>query len=157
VLSGVWNLNYAGGIQNAVAKAVLEGWSISGIVSYQSGQPYTALINGDFNNDGNRANDRAPGVARNTLRLPSQTSIDPRITRDIPLFGGTHIQLIAEAFNLTNRSNITNVRKNQFNFTGDPTKGGTLTPVSTNPLNGFQSPSAVAGPRTYQFAGKILF
>ena len=27
----------------------------------------------------------------------------------------------------------------------------------SNPVTGFQSPSAVVGPRTYQFAAKILF
>jgi hypothetical protein len=117
------------------------------------------MISGDFNNDGNRSNDRAPGAARNALRLPSQTSIDPRLTRDIGLFGGTHIQLIAEAFNLTNRSNVTNVRRNQYNFTANsnPLTGGTLTPVSRNRVNGYQSASAVAGPRTFQFAAKVLF
>ena len=95
---------------------------------------------------------RAPGYARNSLRLPSQTSIDPRLTRDIAFFGGTHLQLIAEAFNLTNRSNVTRVRNTAYNLAGS-----TLTPVAQTLPAGYLSPSAVAGPRTYQFAAKFLF
>lgn len=154
VFSGVWGLNYFDDVKNTFARALLRGWTLSGILSYQSGQPYSAVVNGDLNNDGNRVNDRVPGYARNTLRLPSQTSIDPRITRDIPLMNDYRVQLIAEAFNLTNRSNVTRVRNTMFNFASNR-----LTQVTgfSNPVTGFQSPSAVAGPRTYQFAVKLLF
>src|SRR5947207_7070765 len=110
VLSGVWSLDsYAQGL-SGVAKAFLGGWSISGIASYQTGQPYTAFLSFDLNNDGNARNDRAPGFARNTFRLPAQMSIDPRITKDVGLFGGAKLQLIAEGFNVTNRSNVSGVR-----------------------------------------------
>ena len=152
VLSGVWNLAYADHVQNSVAHALLSGWSLSAIVSYQSGQPFTPVVNGDLNGDLNRANDRAPGAARNSLRLPSQTSIDPRLTREIAIFGAARLQLIAEAFNLTNRSNVTRVRNTAFNLSGS-----TLTAVAPTLPAGYLSPSAVAGPRTYQFAAKFLF
>src|SRR5262249_31528534 len=69
VLSGVWNLAYADHIQNSVAHAVLSGWTLSAVASYQTGQPVTPVINGDLNGDGNRVNDRAPGVGRNSERL----------------------------------------------------------------------------------------
>jgi len=156
VLSGVWNLAYADRIQNSFAHAVLSGWTLSAIVSYQSGQPFTAVVNGDLNNDGNRSNDRAPGVGRNTLRLPSQTSIDPRLTKEIAVFRGARLQLIAEAFNLTNRSDVTRERNTIYNLVGS---GATaqLNAVSTNAVSGYLSPSAVLGPRTYQFAAKVLF
>ncbi|HEY6141202.1 MAG TPA: TonB-dependent receptor, partial [Thermoanaerobaculia bacterium] len=150
VLSGVWNLAYADRLQNSVMHALLSGWSLSAIVSYQSGQPFTAIINGDLNGDGNRVNDRID--ARNTLRLPSQTSIDPRLTKEISIFGGTRLQIIAEAFNLTNRSNVTRVRNTAYNLSGT-----TLTAVAPTLPAGYQSPSATSGPRTYQFAAKFLF
>ena len=151
VLSGVWNLNYFDGM-GGVAHALLSGWTVSGILSYQSGQPYTAVISGDFNNDLNRSSDRAPGFARNTLRLPSVVEINPRIAKDFALFGGSHMQLIAEAFNLTNRSNVVRVRNTYASFAS-----GKLTLAAVNPISGYQSASAVAGPRTYQFAAKLLF
>lgn len=154
VLSGVWNLHYFDALQSATAHALLSGWSFAAIAAYQSGQPYTPIINGDFNNDLNRSNDRAPGFARNSLRLPSQISIDPRLTRDIHLFGDAHLQLIAEAFNITNRSNVSRVRNTYATYTPATNR---LQLAAVNPINGFQSASAVTGPRTYQFAAKLLF
>ena len=161
VLSGVWNLAYADHL-NGIARAFLGGWSLSGIVSYQSGQPFTPVISNagftsavnDLNNDGNRANDRVPGAGRNSLRKPSQTSIDPRLTKDIPLRGDMHLQLIAEAFNLTNKSNVSNLRNTAYTYNIGT---NVFTPASSDPLTGYLSPSAVAGPRTYQFAAKFLF
>ncbi len=89
-------------------------WTISGIAAWQSGQPYTAFTSVDLNNDGNARNDRAPGFARNTFRLPSQFSVDPRVTKDIAIFAGARLQLIAEAFNLFNRSNVSGVRNTYY-------------------------------------------
>jgi len=154
VLSGVWNLDYFGGVKNQLIYGMLSGWTLSGIISYQSGQPYTPVVSGDLNGDRNASNDRAPGAVRNSLRFPSQLSIDPRITRDIHIASNYHVQLIAEAFNLTNRSNVRTLRNTQFSYNAATNK---LTQASLNPVTGYQSPSADVGPRTYQFAAKILF
>ena len=88
-------------------EAVLGGWSLSGIVTVATGLPYTATVtpNTDLNNDGNNRNDIAPGFARNSERLPMFMSWDPRLTKDIPI-GSVNLQLIAEAFNVLNRSNV---------------------------------------------------
>ncbi|HJW13424.1 MAG TPA: carboxypeptidase regulatory-like domain-containing protein, partial [Thermoanaerobaculia bacterium] len=65
VFSGLWNLDYAGGIKNATLQWLLSGLTLSGVVSFQTGQPYSLAINGDLNNDGNTRNDRVPGTSRN--------------------------------------------------------------------------------------------
>jgi outer membrane receptor protein involved in Fe transport len=150
VLSGVWTLdNYGRALTNPVARAIASGWTLSGIITYQSGYPFTPLVNSDLNNDGNPSNDLAPGFARNTLHLPTYLSIDPRITRDIHLFGGTKLQLIAEAFNVTNRRNISNVNKALYSYNATT---AVLTPLST-----FRVPTATAGQRIVQLAGKLTF
>jgi outer membrane receptor protein involved in Fe transport len=162
VLSGVWNLDSYAANMGAGARAFLGGWSISGIASYQSGQPFTPVVSvtgssttiNDLNNDGNRANDRAPGFARNSFRLPSQLTIDPRVTKEFGFPAGVRFQLIAEAFNLTNRSNVRTKRNTYYSYNIGT---NTLTPIGFNALTGFGSPSASVGPRTYQFAAKILF
>src|SRR5262249_45735318 len=65
VLSGVWSLDgYAQGIKNNILHALASGWTISGIVSYQTGQAVTPNVNSDLNNDGNAVNDIAPGFRR---------------------------------------------------------------------------------------------
>src|SRR5437764_2243888 len=161
VLSGVWSLDsYAHGM-GGFAKALLGGWSLSGIASYQTGQPYTAFLSFDLNNDGNARNDKMPGFARNSFRLPSQFSLDPRVTKDIGLFGGAKLQLIAEGFNVTNRSNVNVVRSTYATVTTTGT-GSTLqitklTVQDKAGSNPFGLPTSSVNPRILQFAAKITF
>ena len=150
VLSGVWALDsYAQHLTSGVLKALASGWTISGIASYQSGQPYTPSVNFDLNNDGNPSNDIAPGFLRNSKRLPSQFDLSPRITRDIGIYGSARLQLIAEAFNVLNRSNVNVVNRTYYSY-NSTTK--VLTPLTT-----FAFPTSSSGPRTIQLAGKITF
>ena len=150
VLSGVWDLDGYTSNFSGWQKAVLGGWSLSGIASYQTGQPYSALAATDLNNDGNTRNDRAPGFGRNTFRLPAIFSVDPRITKSFTV-GGVGLQLIAEAFNVLNDSNVNLERNTYYGFTS-----GQLVP-QTNPLTGFGSPAGSAGPRIVQLAAKVSF
>jgi outer membrane receptor protein involved in Fe transport len=155
VLSGVWTLDsYGQRLGNPVLRAIASGWTISGIISYQSGQPYTPVVNSDLNNDLNPSNDIAPGYTRNSLRLPSQLSIDPRIARDIPLFSGARLQLIAEAFNLTNRSNVSNVNRTRYSLSTDATSGKSFL---VSPTATFAFPTASVSPRIIQLAAKLIF
>jgi outer membrane receptor protein involved in Fe transport len=150
VLSGVWALDsYAQNIKSGVWHALLSGWTISSIMSYQSGQPFTPNVNSDLNNDGNPSNDIAPGFRRNSVRLPSQFSVDPRVTRDIGIYNGTKLQLIAEAFNLTNAHNINGVNRTFYSYNAT-TK--VLTPLST-----FRTPTSTTGQRIVQLAAKVSF
>ena len=64
--------------------ALAAGWTFAAILTAQSGQPYSAYVSNDINNDQNARNDIAPGTTRNQYRLPSQMSFDPRVARDIP-------------------------------------------------------------------------
>ncbi|HEX8173248.1 MAG TPA: TonB-dependent receptor [Thermoanaerobaculia bacterium] len=149
VLSGVWSLDsYAAGIGSGFLRSLASGWTLSGVASYQSGQPFTPVVNADLNNDGNASNDIAPGFRRNSQRLPSQLSIDPRLTRDLA-FGGVHLQLIAEAFNVLNRSNVSNVNRTYYSYTSGT---NTLTRLSA-----YGTPTVSTGPRILQLAAKITF
>ncbi len=157
VLSGVWTLDSYAQHMNGFSRAILGGWSLSGIASWQSGQPYSPVVSTDINNDGNARSDRAPGFARNSRRLPSVFSVDPRVTKEIGVFASARIQLIGEAFNLLNRSNVTSVRNNYYavtNTAGVPSKF-TLQDQATTPRFGF--PLSSFGPRILQFAAKVTF
>ena len=158
VFSGVWDLNNYAPATSGWSKWLLGGWSLSGIAIYQSGQPFSAIVGADVNNDGNNRNDRAPGFARNTFRAPAFFSIDPRITKEIPIMGTARLQLIAEAFNVLNRDNVSILRNTYYGSTVAP--GNVITGFSPQPnttLAGFGSASAVAGPRIVQLAAKISF
>jgi hypothetical protein len=150
VLSGVWSLDsYAQGIASGFWHALASGWTLSSIISYQTGQPYTPNVNSDLNNDGNPSNDIAPGFRRNSLRLPYQFSVDPRVTREIGVYGGARLQLIAEAFNLTNAHNISAYNRAFYSYNAT-TK--VLTPLAT-----FGTATSTSGQRIVQLAAKATF
>lgn len=160
VLSGIWQLNYANRM-SGWPRAILGGWELSSIVTAQSGQPYSGLVNFDLNHDGNAATDRTPGLGRHAFNLPWLSSLDLRVTRNVTLSERTRLQFLWEAFNLFNRANITAVRTTQFarstsavvcGIAGTPC----LVPQSTG-LSAFGTPTATAGPRIMQFAVKVLF
>jgi outer membrane receptor protein involved in Fe transport len=147
VLSGVYDTNGLAEAFDGFAKTLLENWSFSAILTAQSGQPYTARVGAvDLNGDGNNRNDIAPGTVRNQFRLPSIVTLDPRISREIPI-GRSRLQLIWEAFNLLNRDNISSVDATYYSVSGT-----TLTRGST-----FGRPLASAGERIMQLAAKITF
>ena len=79
------------------------------------------------------------------------------VTRDegIGLFAGVRLQLIAEAFNLFNRSNVNGVRNTYYavtNIAVVPTRV-TLQDGATP----FGQPTLSLGPRILQFAAKVSF
>jgi hypothetical protein len=160
ILSGVWELNYTKGIQNRFLRTLAEGWQLTGIFNAQSGEPYTALVNSDLNNDGNNRNERAPGFGRNTFHLPAIIALDPRVSRTIRFTERANLQLIAEAFNVLNHQNITGVRNTFFGVAG-----GQLVPqtVAAVGVLGFGVPTSanVNGQgnvgRVLQLAAKIRF
>lgn len=149
VLSAYWSLPYyrnAGGLE----QALFGGWSLSGIVTLASGQPYSPglpnALASDLNGDQNQRSDRAPGFGRNGQNYPTFLSVDPRITKDIPI-GPVTLQVILEAFNVFNRSNVTGLNTTYYSVSG--TK---LTTLST-----YGAPTLSFGPRILQLAAKVIF
>ena len=161
VLSGVWDLHYADHLPLA-ARIVLRGWQFGGILTAQSGQPYSGLVNFDLNNDGNLASDRTPGLGRNTFTLPCTVSLDTRLTRTVPLKNErTKLELSWEAFNVLNRGNVTGVRTQQFAVSTKVAICGAgvqrcLVPQSSG-LSAFGTPTATSGPRIMQLAARFIF
>ncbi len=164
VLNGIWNLKYANRLRSPT-KAILGGWEFSGILAVQSGLPYSGQVgpNVDLNNDGNLVNDRTPGQSRNTFRLPTTVSLDPRLTRNVAIREHMHLQLIWEAFNVFNRVNITDARARQYSRSSSsaveackPAAAPCLVPQSTG-TTAFSTPTATSGPRIMQLALKLIF
>ncbi|MDQ2777244.1 MAG: carboxypeptidase regulatory-like domain-containing protein [Acidobacteriota bacterium] len=153
IFSGVWSLNYVPKSANVFLRAIANGWELSTLATLQSGRPYTSTIGlaSDINNDGNLRDDRTPGEGRNALRGPNFLDDDVRLSRFVPLGSErVRLQLIGEAFNVTNRVNFTSLRTTQYNFTGS-----TFIPVPTflTPAPG----SATGDPRILQLAAKVFF
>jgi outer membrane receptor protein involved in Fe transport len=157
VFSGYWNIDYFKD-SGAVTKALLNDWSLSWIATAFSGYAYSELVVNDLNGDGNRSNDMVPG-SRDSHRLPWTKNLDLRLSRHIPMGKQLRLELMAEAFNVFNTTNISAQNRNLYNFTN-----GVLIPQTnlSNPRSnfGFDSSTQVNfedTQRIVQLAAKITF
>jgi hypothetical protein len=101
---------------NKFVRALLSDYLITGILSAQSGSTYSAAVSNDPNNDGNTANDRAPGTLRNQFTTPGFYQIDLRVGRIIRLGERSRLSLFAEGFNIFNSSNVQAVNNTLYVF-----------------------------------------
>jgi outer membrane receptor for ferrienterochelin and colicin len=147
-ISGVWQLPTQN-IQSAALKRIVDGFQISAIAAFVDGRPYSGNTTGSPGTTGSPVpagvtsgilgvggQSRLPWVGRNTFTAPGTNSIDVRLSRDIRLTERVRWSLIAEAFNVANRYEITSVDTNQYsiggNFLFPRTTFGTRTGSGTN-------------------------
>jgi outer membrane receptor protein involved in Fe transport len=151
VFSPVYEFGKAG--EGALARAFFSDWTLSGIMTLQSGFAYSALIAGDANRDGNAATDRVPGTRRNQFTTPSIYIFDARVTKSF-IFGERYnLSLIGEAFNLFNRSNIATVNTGRYGIASN--SATVLTnPAPTTP---FGAARTFLGERQMQLAIRFRF
>jgi outer membrane receptor protein involved in Fe transport len=133
------------------------------IATIQSPQRFTKFAGFDANGDIFGNNDRVGIEPRNTFIGDNFRSVDFRIARTIPFRETKKLEVIAEAFNLFNTTNIRffNTVYGASDFCPvDPTAFGCTGPSSNlegspNPLYG--TPRAVFNPRQIQLALKFTF
>ena len=124
-LSGVWQLPTQN-IQSKTLRAIVNGFQLSGILTLADGHPYSGSTSGNpspagiqggllgVGGSGNAYN-RVPFIGRNTYTYPGIANGDARIARDFKFTERVRLQLIFEAFNVTNRVQITGLNTTQFN------------------------------------------
>ncbi len=96
-------------IESPWKNALLSGFTLSPIVRYNSGHPFNLLAGADVNGDRHSTNDRPIGAGRNTGRGPNYADFDLRLSRTIKFGERAGLQLVAEGFNLLNRTNFASV------------------------------------------------
>ena len=89
--------------------AFVSGFTLAPIVRFSSGHPFNLLAGADVNGDRHSTNDRPIGAGRNTGRGPNYADFDLRFSRTIKLSEKAGLQLVAEGFNLLNRTNFASV------------------------------------------------
>jgi hypothetical protein len=149
----VWNLDYFHGLKSAAARYLIDGWSLSGIILAQTGQPYSNAVGGDAVNDTNSQTSRVPQDGRNTNYAPTISNWDLRVTKSIPLYKERVRFLLAlDAFNAFNEAEFlsTNIRTGKYNFV---TSTGAFTPTT----NFGTYASQTLDNRILQVSGKIVF
>jgi len=122
VTSLVYNTNFKGG--SHTSRAILNGWTIAPIFNAFSGARYTATVSGTVsptNNFGIAGGTQAGGLngsagstrfallPRNFYKQPNIWYLDMRLSRRFSINEDMKIELIAEAFNVFNRTQVTTV------------------------------------------------
>ena len=127
---------------SGVTAALLNGWRLSTRVIASDGFRFNATTGQDGNGD-TVFNDRPSGQGYNSFTLPGYFTLDLRLDRTVPIGGTRRLELIAEAFNLTNRLNPTNVNR-------------TWGPNATANAS-FNTPTAAETARQFQLAARLSF
>jgi hypothetical protein len=168
-------------VANAPARLLLDGWSLSNIDTFASGQPITGMISGYPSNgvDGgvtgglvsnaaSATGGRIPQVGRNTFAGPSLYNVDLRLARAFTFRERYQLQLRGEAFNLFNHTNIASLNTTAFNYvkvgaTGCPSAVASSTNGCLVPSPTFLAPTSststngLYGARQLQISARFVF
>jgi hypothetical protein len=145
------------GRNSSLGRAIFGGWTISPIVTIQSGRPYSAGTSGNASGAtgqgliGAGGAGRLPNIERNAYRLPYAFNVDLRISRRFRITETANFEVFAEGFNIFNRVNVTDVGTRAYTLSGN-----TLT---YDPLFGIPSEAGntIFRERQIQFAGRFQF
>ncbi|MES1254931.1 MAG: TonB-dependent receptor [Acidobacteriota bacterium] len=133
------------------------GLQVAAVVTAASGRPYNILAGADLNGDGDGGSpspdrprlvpsDPSTSIPRNSGRLPSECTVDVRITKRFRRSHGLTLDPMLEVFNLFNRTNFSAVQ-NVFGTGAYP----------TNPSPTFGQYTQAGAPRQAQLGLKIGF
>jgi hypothetical protein len=109
--------------------------TLAPIFEYGSGQPWNPRLGYDFNGDG-KSSDRASGVERFSNDGPSFAQVSLRLTKRITFGKSAGVDLIAEAFNLLNKTNYDPNSVQSGEFLSGPTIANPNLPRNPNPRFG---------------------
>jgi hypothetical protein len=125
---------------------IFSGFQLAPIFRYNSGHPFDLLAGADVNGDNHSTNDRPIGAGRNTGLGPDFIDFDMRITRRFKIGEKASLQLLAEGFNLFNRTNFASVNNVVGPSFGLPTAlGGTGATTFNVSGNSAANPSTPLG------------
>ena len=138
-------------------KTLFRDFRLSFIGNISSAQYYTLYAGSDVNNDGNSQSDRVGTLGRNTYRGDQSVNFDVRVSRQFRMSDRVRLEAVAEAFNLFNTLNVTDVNTTYGarDFTGpQPRRFGDKAPA---PSRDFAAIRSIAPPRQIQFALRLNF
>lgn len=103
---------------------IFSGWELSPIVQYHSGHPFNLLAGEAVNGDNHPTNGRPIGANRNTGLGPNYVDYDMRLSRTFAFGEKRKLQILAEGFNLFNRTNYASVNNEVSPYFGLPVSEG---------------------------------
>lgn len=130
VTSLVYNTSFGRG---DVGRAILNNWTISPILNVLSGPRFSGTVSGSLSptsfgfasnttpgggvNGSNGAN-RFSHVPRNSFKLPKIVNVDLRLSRRFKLKETMAIEVLGEAFNLFNRTQVSGINNSLYTISG---------------------------------------
>ncbi|HLM57308.1 MAG TPA: TonB-dependent receptor [Pyrinomonadaceae bacterium] len=143
VASAVWAPGRSFGLEKTRAGQLLfSGFQIAPIVSIASGRTIAGSIGSNPSAGGTLGGtssgllgsggpSRAFFITRNSFRRPKTATVDLRVSKRFGITESMNFEVLAEAFNLFNRANVTDVSATLFQFGSATATGGTLTSNTT--------------------------
>jgi hypothetical protein len=175
VANGVWAPTI-GNLPNKTAKLLVNGWSLSTIVTMSTGHPQQANISGtptplDGGLSGGVANNasanagRAGWLPRDPYYAPGFHNVDFRLARQFSIGERVKLALMGEVFNIFNHTNVASVNTTAFSYLASGGTSGTYHCPGPNacmvPSATYLAPTATSslswGPRQLQVSGRITF
>ena len=152
------------------AKAIFNGWTFAPILNAFSGQRVTGNISGNINPQSfGFASNQTPGggingsggssrfslFPRNFFKQPNIWYVDARLSRRFSISESVKLEVLAEGFNVFNRTQVTNVNSTLYNQSGSTL---TFNGAGTNPFfNVTGADSTLFRERQIQFAARFEF
>ncbi|MFN7916186.1 MAG: carboxypeptidase regulatory-like domain-containing protein [Vicinamibacterales bacterium] len=135
---------------NALVRQLLSGNQFGALLQFNSGLPTNLTSNLDLNGDGSTG-DRAIGIGRNAIYLPTRKNVDLRYTRKVPIRGAVRAEVVAELKNAFNTQQLSSINTTTTtDATGTPTTAIVFDPYQRVNPGGFEQ-------RKFQLGFKVAF
>jgi TonB dependent receptor-like, beta-barrel len=160
--AAVWSSNMLSS-NHTLAGRIFAGFTVATVFFVASGQAYSAGVGGSpagglragITGGGLPSLSRFPLFSRNAFRQPKIVNLDLRISRRFRLTGKTNLEVLGEAFNLLNRTQVTELNTRLYVI------GGTATASTLTFDPAFQTianaGSNIVRERQIQFAVRLQF
>lgn len=117
-----------------LAHSIFNGFTVSTVFFAKSGAPYSAGVGGNapgglrvaITGGGGPSLSRFPLFSRNAFRMPTIVNVDLRISRRFRITNEVNLEILGEAFNLLNRTQVTELNTRMY-VAGGTATASTLT------------------------------
>jgi hypothetical protein len=167
VASGVWEIGKSFGLEKStVGQAIFRDFLISPIVHISSGRPVTGFVSASPTGGtssgllGSGGPQRTFFVPRGSASRPGTETVDLRISKRFHFAEKMNLEVLAEAFNIFNHSNVTGITDSLFTFNA---ANNTLTSNTTSDrVQPFLTPTTINNtiiftPRQVQLSVRFHF
>jgi outer membrane receptor protein involved in Fe transport len=169
VASVVYNTHFFSAGSNGAGHAILDGWTIAPIFNWLSGPRYTGTVSGNASAlfgtnqagglNGSNGSTRFALVPRNFFTQPKIVNADLRISRRFGLTESMKLELLAEGFNIFNRTQVSGVNTSIYTASVTGTAPNQRAILTFNPTFGTvnEAGATLFRERQIQFAARFEF